>query len=156
MLEKKEDLSVPKTSEKRIREEFYKDLKRKGKIDHYEVKIAPLLFKLQNKKSSNLEQQYGQFLHPKTIKLIETQGIDSSPSLISSRNNHVHSIVDVNVDHFSFDEQNQFLIVKTIEEMATEEGKHVVIQTIRIYKEVLLESQLKQNFSKKFKFKHGK
>lgn len=50
-----------------------------------------------------------------------------------------HSITGVEVDHYSFDENHKFMIVRTVEEMQVVEKRcrktmmHHIIQTIAIY-----------------------
>ena len=47
-----------------------------------------------------------------------------------------HSIISASVDHYSYSEKDQFMVVKTIEEMHDDEGYFTVIQTLRIFKEM--------------------
>ena len=46
-----------------------------------------------------------------------------------------HSIISIEVDHYSYNENEQFMIVRTIEEMHDNKEKFNVIQTLRIYQD---------------------
>lgn len=146
VFDSKEDLLVPSTIDKRKRHEFYTDLIESRKIDHYEVKITPILYQMQESSEDEwFINRYTEDLHPETFKLIKkSNNVDYSSQGSNLANddpnkNNIHSIFRIDVDHFSFNTQNQFMVVKTIEEMQFKKNEFVVIQTLRIYKEVLNE-----------------
>lgn len=83
-------------------------------------------------------------LHPSTTARISSyldeeldDGIISvSISDVEDREDElVHSIISAQVDHYSFNEIEQFMIVKTIEEMHDDDGQYNVVQTLRIFQE---------------------
>lgn len=83
-------------------------------------------------------KQYEHCLHPRTIdKIIQYFDImnGSVSSLSDSKDELEYSITSVQIDHYSYKEQEQFMIVKTIEEMYDNQDNFYVIQTLRIYKE---------------------
>ena len=49
-----------------------------------------------------------------------------------------HSICNVEIEHYSFNNKNKFLIVKTVELME-KDSKYNVVHVIRIYKEAYKE-----------------
>ena len=54
-------------------------------------------------------------------------------------------IQSAEVDHYSYNEDNQFMIVKTIEEMTDHQKKVYILHTIRIYREAAQEEDLSTN-----------
>ena len=49
-------------------------------------------------------------------------------------------ICNIDVEYYSTDDKNKFLIVKTIEDNEDHRQNHYIIQTLRIYKEKLTEN----------------
>lgn len=49
-------------------------------------------------------------------------------------------ICNIDVEYYSTDDKNKFLIVKTIEDNEDHQQNHYIIQTLRIYKEKLTEN----------------
>ena len=76
-------------------------------------------------------------MHPQTIDTLvcsfESQSAASKRS--DEKQELEHSIISVQIEHYSFNEDETFMIVKTIEEMSDNEDNYNVIHTIRIFKE---------------------
>ena len=69
----------------------------------------------------------------------EFESQDGSSKLSSASEDQLmeHSIISVQIEHYSFSEKENFMIAKTIEEMKVNDDNYNVIHTIRIYKENL-------------------
>ena len=61
------------------------------------------------------------------------------------------TIQSAEVDHYSYNEDNQFMIVKTVEEMTDIKKKVYVLHTIRIYREA--QEEVESNEEVKLKLK---
>lgn len=53
-------------------------------------------------------------------------------------------IYNIDIEYYSTDDKNKFLIVKTIEDNEDHNQKHYIIQTLRIYKEKQVTVNLKK------------
>ena len=78
-------------------------------------------------------------LHPRTIyRLIQDfESNDGSSRSLSEDEELEHSIISVQIEHFAYNENETFMIAKTIEEMKDNEDNYNVVHTLRIYKEIL-------------------
>ena len=89
------------------------------------MKITPIIKQILQYDPNVKKKEYRDLLHPSTSARIASyldtgndDGLSASLSSDEDKEDEMwHSIISVVVDHYSYNEKEQFMIVKTIEEM---------------------------------------
>ena len=127
----------PRVIERKLRDSFIRELQKQRKIDNYDIKITPVLKQILqfDKYFKNKNHDFKDALHPSTYVRIDTYldplADDSLSVSLSSAEEKVdeieHFIISVQVDHYSYNKEEQYMIVKTIEEMHDDDDNFNVI-----------------------------
>lgn len=160
-VDKKLKIEDPKQLEKSLRQGFVKERKHKlNNISSYQITIDHFFdrfLKDGRQGFEKLREQEGDNIREETYELLEKSIREEENSQNSSFDQEDfqpldNSILSVDVDHYSIDKHNIFMIVKTVESIATipdadeSEAKQEVIYTVvKIYKEqeVIVKERLK-------------
>ena len=123
----------PKENEFMQKEDFLMNLKLKNKIDNYKIDVNPILLNLikqYENRFPKLREYYKDSVHPETLEMLAHETNDhghhgngsdgfSSDSISDGKqlSEMVHTICKIEIEHYSYDAENKFLLVRTIEQL---------------------------------------